>query len=255
MVCKRHYVDILIEGLGLYWLPGNPTYNLTGFFCIRSVWGVSLFSSSTRWNSLRQLHNSIYNKRDDFNFHITNFMFLSSNITSSPAIVFLSLNLYDTPELAPRVNVSFWGPGDFSVSYSYRDTLWDAWNRHSGSFMVVTRILFSNMKSPSHECYMIFWPLTNSDFSTDQSFHQFHDINTELELHRIMSGFHWAFATGVACEQGTLTLPDSWFLPPFWVLLVLQLLRLDSSSLSCLYSTFQLWYFLGFASSLSLLSL
>ena len=32
-----------------------------------------------------QLHTSIYDKRDDFNFHITNFPFLSSNIPSSPA--------------------------------------------------------------------------------------------------------------------------------------------------------------------------
>ena len=30
-VCKKHYVDILIEELGLYSLPGNPTYNLTDF--------------------------------------------------------------------------------------------------------------------------------------------------------------------------------------------------------------------------------
>ena len=38
-----------------------------------------------------QLHTSIYDKRDDFNFHITNFPFLSSNIPSSPAFgVFIS---------------------------------------------------------------------------------------------------------------------------------------------------------------------
>ena len=37
------------------------------------------------------LHTSIYDKRDDFNFHITNFPFLSSNIPSSPAYgVFIS---------------------------------------------------------------------------------------------------------------------------------------------------------------------
>ena len=30
-VCKRYYVDILIEELGLHLLPGNPTYNLTNF--------------------------------------------------------------------------------------------------------------------------------------------------------------------------------------------------------------------------------
>ena len=54
-----------------------------------------------------QLHTSIYDKRDDFNFHITNFLFLSSNIPSSPAYGVLSLNLYDTPGLAPRMNVLF----------------------------------------------------------------------------------------------------------------------------------------------------
>ena len=38
-----------------------------------------------------QLHTSIYDKRDDFNFHTTNVPFLSSNIPSSPAYgVFIS---------------------------------------------------------------------------------------------------------------------------------------------------------------------
>ena len=38
-----------------------------------------------------QLRTSLYDKRDDFNFHITNFPFLSSNIPSSPAYgVFVS---------------------------------------------------------------------------------------------------------------------------------------------------------------------
>ena len=31
-VCNKYYVSILIEELGLNWLPGNPTYNLTDFF-------------------------------------------------------------------------------------------------------------------------------------------------------------------------------------------------------------------------------
>ena len=38
-----------------------------------------------------QIRTSLYDKRDDFNFHITNFPFLSSNIPSSPAYgVFIS---------------------------------------------------------------------------------------------------------------------------------------------------------------------
>ena len=38
-----------------------------------------------------QLHTSIYDKRDDFNFHITTFPFMSRNIPTSPAYgVFIS---------------------------------------------------------------------------------------------------------------------------------------------------------------------
>ena len=59
---------------------------------------------------------------------------------------------------------------------------------------------------------MTILPLTNSDFPTDQTSHQFHDLDTEL-----VRGFQGAFKTitGVACQQGTLTLLDTWFRPPF----------------------------------------
>ena len=52
--------------------------------------------------------------------------------------------------------------------------------------------------------------------------------------------FPWTFATGVACQQGRLTFPESWFRPQLWDLLVLQWLRPDSANLPCLYSTFHL---------------
>ena len=97
---------------------------------------------------------------------------------------------------------------------------------------------------------MTFRPLTNSDLLTEQTFHQFHELYSELDLHRIMSGFIDVFATRVACQQGTLTLPDTWFRPPFWDLLVLKFLRPDSSNSPCLYSTFHIEYplfFLDFA--------
>ena len=77
-----------------------------------------------------QLYTSINDKRDDFNFHIVNFPFLSSNIPSSPAYCVLFLNLYDTPGLAPRMNVLLLGPCDFPISYSNRDTSWNDWNLH-----------------------------------------------------------------------------------------------------------------------------
>ena len=96
-----------------------------------------------------QLHTSIYDKRDDFNFYITNFPFLNSNIPSSPAYgVFISQLI----RYARTYSSYEWGPGEFTVSYSNRDTSWNAWNRHSGSFMVNMGILFSNMEYPSHEC-------------------------------------------------------------------------------------------------------
>ena len=52
-----------------------------------------------------QLRTSFYDKRDDFNFHITNFPFLSSNIPSSPAYGVLSHSSYGMPGLAPLMNV------------------------------------------------------------------------------------------------------------------------------------------------------
>ena len=116
----------------------------------------------------------------------------------------LSLNLHDTPGLAPSMIALFWRPGDFPVAYSNRDI---SWKRLKSSFW----------KFYDRYCYLIqqyevslsFWPLTNRDFPTDHTFHQFHDLHTELGLHRFMSGFQGAFATVVACKKGMLTLPDT----------------------------------------------
>ena len=54
-----------------------------------------------------QLHMSIDDKRDDFNFYITNFPFLSSNILASPAYVVYISQLIRYPGLAPCMNVLF----------------------------------------------------------------------------------------------------------------------------------------------------
>ena len=66
-------------------------------------------------------------------------------------MAFLYLSLYNTPGLAPHMNVLFWRPDSFPVSYANRDTWWNTWNRHSGSFGVDTEILSTNMKSSFHE--------------------------------------------------------------------------------------------------------
>ena len=99
-----------------------------------------------------QLHTSVYDKPDDFNFHTINFPFLSSNIPSSQAYGVCISQLILYARACSSGLVLFWGHGDFPVSYSNRDTSRNAWNRHSGNFMVDTGILFSNMKYPSHEC-------------------------------------------------------------------------------------------------------
>ena len=137
-----------------------------------------------------------------FLFHITNFPFLSSNIPSSLAccVIICQPIRYG---IALHLNAVIWGPNDFPVSYPTRTISWKAWNCHSGSLMVDTVILFSNMKSLFHECYMTFWPLTScSDFPTYQTFCWFHDLYTEFDhdLHRITSGFHESFATDEACQ-------------------------------------------------------
>ena len=104
-----------------------------------------------------QLHTSFYDKRDDFNFYITNFLFLSSYIPSLQVYDVLSLSLFDTPGFAPRINVLFGGPGKFPVIYSNRDTSWNAWNRPSGSLMIDTG------------SYSTIWslPLTNVKWHSD----------------------------------------------------------------------------------------
>ena len=50
---------------------------------------------------------------------------------------------------------------------------------------------------------MTFWSLTNSDFPTNQTFHQFHDIDTELDLHRLwvvsMENMQWVWHASREC--------------------------------------------------------
>ena len=104
-----------------------------------------------------QLHTSLYDKRDDTNFHITNFPFLSSNIPSSPAYgVFISeliryaraCSSYECFILrAMRLSNKLLGQGYVK-------------ERLKGSSMVGTGISPNNMRSPSSECYTTFWMMT-----------------------------------------------------------------------------------------------
>ena len=217
---------------------GNVLENYTSIYsnCVSYFWifhlAVELFITISYF----------YDKRDDFNFHITNFPFLSSNIPSSPAYgVFisqlirysracssyecfilrarrLSSKLLKQGYLAERLKSSFrklYGRyGDLIQQYEV-----------SLSRMLNDILILDQQWLPNQSDFPpISWPWYRAWPSP------------------IMSGFHGAFATGVACQQGTLTLPDTWFRPPFWDLLMLQLLRPNFSNLPCLYSTFHLEY-------------
>ena len=158
-------------------------------------------------------------------------------------IAFLSLNLYDTPGLSPRMNVLFWEPGDFPASYANRDTSWNAWNRHSGRFMVDTGILFSNMK---YKCI----PLTNVKWNSDpwptvtsQPIRLSTNFMTLIPSLTFTDyeWFPWSICNGCGMPAGN-AYPSGHLVPPppLWDLPVLQLMRPDSSNVSCLYSTFHL---------------
>ena len=157
-------------------------------------------------------------------------------------MAFLSLSLNDTPGFVPCMNVLLWVQGDFPVSYSNRDTSWNAWNGHSGRFMVDTGTLFSNMKSPSHKLWRL---ISYSDSPTDQTFYKFYDFVTDIDLHQIMSTktvVLWSICNGCDMPAGK-TYPSGHLVPsPFWDLLMLQLLRLVFPNLPYLFSIFRLEY-------------
>ena len=109
-----------------------------------------------------QLHTSLYDKRDDLNFHITNFPFLSSNIPSSPAygvFFFSQLIRYASSSSsyecfilrAVRLSNKLLGQGYVKGMFKIvsKEVLWSV----RGSYQ-------TNMRSPSPECHKTFWMMT-----------------------------------------------------------------------------------------------
>ena len=79
-------------------------------------------------------------------------------------MAFLSLSLYYTPGLAPRMNVLFWEPGDFPVRYSNRlprgtleiviqEVLWSIRPTIHGSYSAILSLPLTNVKWHSQR-----WP-------------------------------------------------------------------------------------------------
>ena len=155
-----------------------------------------------------QMHTSIYDKRDDFIFFITNFPFLISIIPSLSANgVFFSLliryaracSVYECfIQRARRL------PSKLLKQCYLVKHLKSSFRKFNGRYIGVFQQYEVSLRRIWND---ILTHLTSySDFPTDQTFHQYHDLDTKLDLHRITSGFHGAFAMGVACQQGTLTL-------------------------------------------------
>ena len=138
-----------------------------------------------------QLRTSLYGKRNDFNFYITNFPFLSSNCPSSPAMVCLSHNSYGMQGFAPLMNVLFWVRREFHVRFSGRDILGNVWNHPSGSDMFDMGISSNIIKSPSPKCYMTFWDIIiYSDTHHWSGMSLIRDIVSELDFITVFTLFH-----------------------------------------------------------------
>ena len=121
-----------------------------------------------------KLRTSLYDKRDDFNFHITNFPFLSYNIRSSPAYyVFISQLMryvracysYECFILS-ALRLSFKLPRQGYVKERLKSS--------KRKFLVCTGILPNNMRSPFPNVtrHSAGWPYTVTP-SIDKTLHQF----------------------------------------------------------------------------------
>ena len=161
-----------------------------------------------------QLRTSLYDKRDDFNFHITNFPFLRSNIPSSPAYgVFISQLIRYARALLLLWMFYFWGRCDFPISFSgkgyVKERLKSSLSKFYDRYVDLTKqyeVPLSRMlhdildndhiqwRHPLIGHYTYFWPLL------------IWILLPNLTFYLIVQGFHWTSATGAACQQRTLKL-------------------------------------------------
>ena len=110
------------------------------------MYPVDLRKKTTRQKATLLLLTSIYDKRDYFNFSISQTSRSREAIFClCPPMVFLSYSLYDMPGHLHHMNVLFREPREFPISFSNRETSRNAWNRYWGSSMVDTWILSNNV--------------------------------------------------------------------------------------------------------------
>ena len=109
-----------------------------------------------------QLRTSLYDKRDDFNFHITNFLFLSSNIPSLPAYGVFITELIRYSRACSSYLCFILRAARLSSKLLGKGYVIERLNRPSGSgsFMVDIGNSSNIMKSPFPKCYMSFSDMT-----------------------------------------------------------------------------------------------
>ena len=148
-----------------------------------------------------QLYISIYDKHDDFNFHITNFPFLSSNIPTSPAYGVFFSQLIRYARACSSYGCFILRATRLSNKLLQHGYVKERLKSSLRKFYVRYGDLITNVKWHS-----VTWPftMTTPDWS---------DFVPNSTFYRILSGFHRIFATGVACRQGTLTPPNTWSRP------------------------------------------
>ena len=94
-----------------------------------------------------QLHTSIYDKRNDFNIHITYFTFVGSNIPHSSTFgVFIS-QVMQYARACFSCGYLFWGRCFFPITFSNRDTSWTVCNCHWWSSPHQYRNLLNDVSS------------------------------------------------------------------------------------------------------------
>ena len=176
-----------------------------------------------------QLRTSLYDKRDDFNFHITNFPFLSSNIPSSPAYgVFISqliryaraCSSYECFILrAMRLSNKLLGQG--YVKERLKSSLRKLYGRY-GDLTKQYEVPLSRMLHDILDDDHIQWHPPLIGHYTNFWLLLIWTLLPNLTFYLIVQGFHRTYATGAACQQRTLTPPDTWSCPTLGLACVLM---------------------------------
>ena len=176
-----------------------------------------------------QLRTSLYDKRDDFNFHITNFPFLSSNIPSSPAYgIFISqliryaraCSSYECFILrAKRLSNKLLGQG--YVKERLKSSLRKFYGRY-GDLTKQYEVPLSRMLHDILDDDHIQWHPQLIGHNTNFWPLLIWTLLPNLTVYLIVQGVHRTYATGAACQQRTLTPPDTWSCPTLGLACVLM---------------------------------